>query len=405
MTKVAIMVVIVVVFSVSPICIFSQIQDTTEIEPSILIDNNTRLTFYVGQNQNFTTIQDAVNHANNGDTIIINDGHYYEHISINKTLILKGDAHNTTIIDGNNSGNVVYITADGCTLEDLQIINSGSETTHMEGFTSDNKYYSYTIFMSGIWISSSSNLITDCTLEKNGAGIFIYEGKNNAIQDCYFGNNSNSAILGYLEKQTKISSCEFFSSVDILVWDGGEFINNYCYNTTLYLGYAKALNNTIISDDPLFFSSAISLNWGGIVKNNYCSGFDYGIYGYDVGDCVIEGNTCNNNSKSGIYFEMSGDISIVRNTCNSNGEYGIEVLSGYDIKIEDNNCKNNGQKDIYVDFRSINVDLENNTGSIDNGPKERNILCITVGISLILIVIIIIIINKIFLIKKKKKKS
>lgn len=59
------------------------------------------------------TIQEAINNAESGDTIFVSSGVYYEHIQVNKTLILIGEDRETTIIDGEKRfETIVKVTAD-----------------------------------------------------------------------------------------------------------------------------------------------------------------------------------------------------------------------------------------------------------------------------------------------------
>ncbi len=62
------------------------------------IDGNT---LYVGGSgpDNYTSIQDAINNASNGDTIFVYSGRYYEDIYIWKNINLIGEDRNTTIIE------------------------------------------------------------------------------------------------------------------------------------------------------------------------------------------------------------------------------------------------------------------------------------------------------------------
>jgi len=57
----------------------------------------------------FPTIQLAVNAANQGDTVYVRAGTYFENVVLNKSLSLVGENPKTTIIDGSNGGTVVGI--------------------------------------------------------------------------------------------------------------------------------------------------------------------------------------------------------------------------------------------------------------------------------------------------------
>jgi len=73
----------------------------------------------------FSSIQEAINQAENGSTIYVPSGVYYERIVINKAISLIGENVSTTIIDGNNGGTIVEITADNVTIAGFTIRNSG----------------------------------------------------------------------------------------------------------------------------------------------------------------------------------------------------------------------------------------------------------------------------------------
>ena len=65
---------------------------------------------YVGGSQtpNYDNIQDALDAANNGDEIIIQDGIYYESLLIDKSVRLTGEHKDTVVIDGSGTGSVSY---------------------------------------------------------------------------------------------------------------------------------------------------------------------------------------------------------------------------------------------------------------------------------------------------------
>lgn len=75
--------------------------------------------------QNFTSIQEAINDAEIGSTIFAPPDIYYERIIINKTVSLIGENASTTVIDGDYEGTIVTVTADNVTITGLTIQNSG----------------------------------------------------------------------------------------------------------------------------------------------------------------------------------------------------------------------------------------------------------------------------------------
>lgn len=75
---------------------------------------------------NYSTIQEAIGGASEGDTIFVKRGTYHEHLQIDKSLSLVGEDRETTIIDGDNVGQVVKITAcDRVNMTGFTIRNSG----------------------------------------------------------------------------------------------------------------------------------------------------------------------------------------------------------------------------------------------------------------------------------------
>jgi hypothetical protein len=115
------------------------------------IDKNA---IYVGStNANYTSIQQAINAANNNATIYVRSGVYNELIDMNKTITLIGEDKNTTILNFNPSFSITQvpilnINADNCTIKNIQI-------------TLSNK----TIIAQGITINSKNNIIQNTIIK------------------------------------------------------------------------------------------------------------------------------------------------------------------------------------------------------------------------------------------------
>ena len=75
----------------------------------------------------YSTIQEAVNAANPGDTIIVRPGIYSENVFVKKTLTLIGEDRNATVISGGDLGNVIHVVSPNVEIMNFTIQNSGDD--------------------------------------------------------------------------------------------------------------------------------------------------------------------------------------------------------------------------------------------------------------------------------------
>lgn len=73
----------------------------------------------------YTSIQEAIDNATDGNTLYVSQGFYSEHLSVNKSLALIGENKDTTVIDGTMNGTVFYFNADNITISDFRIQYAG----------------------------------------------------------------------------------------------------------------------------------------------------------------------------------------------------------------------------------------------------------------------------------------
>jgi len=134
---------------------------------------------------NYTTIQGAISAANDGDTIFVyhRSMPYYENVVIDKTITLSGEDRNSTIIDGNGTGDVIHLFP-------------SSERTTISGFTIQNS--GIPGFLGGITIQNQgSNIVKGNIITKNWNGITIYYSNDNTItENIITGNDDGIQILG-----------------------------------------------------------------------------------------------------------------------------------------------------------------------------------------------------------------
>jgi len=208
-------------------------------------------------------IQNLINNASVGDTINIPSGKYYGNIVIDKSINLIGENKNTTIIKGNGSQDVLYISVDN---------------VNISGFTIQNSNHGIKIYSN--YSSFTNNIITD-----NKEGIYFYYSSNNIISGNTINSNNNSGIyLRYLSNNNII-----YNNIIKDNWWG---ISIYDYSS----------NNTIS---------------GNTLDNN-----NYGIYFVWAGSNVISGNTIKNNGDGIEFYHSSSNIiyhnNLINNTQNAN---------------------------------------------------------------------------------------
>jgi parallel beta-helix repeat protein len=191
-------------------------------------------TLYVGGSgpNNYTKIQDAINDSNNGDTVFVYNGTYYEFVLINKQITLRGEDKNNTIIEGSGTPYIaVFHVYSAIKISNFTIRN----TPDHSGFSlhSSNSTITNCILYNlhnGIYVYSDNNSIINCQFYNNFVGISINTGNNNEISYCQCYSNEYGGITINSGKNNKISNCNIYSNI-------GET------GKGIYMDYAN--NNTI----------------------------------------------------------------------------------------------------------------------------------------------------------------
>ncbi|MCK4339069.1 MAG: T9SS type A sorting domain-containing protein [Candidatus Cloacimonetes bacterium] len=175
----------------------------------------------------YTTIQEGINAATEGDTVLVYPGTYYENINYNGKNIIVASLYITTqnnsyihstIIDGNQNGSVVLLE------------NGETSDAVLCGFTIQNGSgtpYGSSARGGGIFIVSSAGTISHCIFKENTA---ILGG---AIS-CYYSNV-------YFEGVTIYNNHAFSSGGGIYLYESSiEFSNEQrCNIYTNYAGYGS----------------------------------------------------------------------------------------------------------------------------------------------------------------------
>lgn len=164
------------------------------------VNNEDGKILYVGGNgpNNYSKIQDAINDAENGDTIFVyhDSSPYYESIVINKSISLIGEYRWGTIIMANEK-DAVNITAYNVNITGLTILTLSDEWP-----------------CAGIKLFKTRNVsILDCDIYFSPIGIYGYVSDRNKIENCDIGKNSCGVMLN-LSEENSFLNCDIHHNLE-----------------------------------------------------------------------------------------------------------------------------------------------------------------------------------------------
>jgi parallel beta-helix repeat protein len=254
-------------------------------------------TIYVGNSQMFSGIQQAINHAQPFDTIIVKNGTYQENLYVNKPVMIQSESGylSTTIV--------------------AEYPNTHAIEVHHENFTIDG----FSIYGATDSDMAAIKIYSDfCTIKNNQCGIDNHKNNNYGI----YINSRNNTI-----ENNRLS----YNQEDGIYADYSDnFIsNNKCFknNYGIQINYYSTVHSNICYENNF---SGIRINdCYNIVLHNECYNNQNGISMED-GYNGIHSNKCFNNSNSGIRIAAFSDQNILtENICISNQKYGIYLNDSY----------------------------------------------------------------------------
>ena len=299
----------------------------------------------------YTSIQDAINNANIGDTIRVWAGTYYENVIVSKPLSLIGNGSSNTTIDGGKNGNVIEITADWVNVSGFGLINSGVylyplfyagiKLTNVENITIENNNCSNNCY--GIWLykSNLTKIINNICL-KSPDGIRLRESNfNNIKNNVCLKNEYGIFIFGYsryniIENNTSNLNDFFGITLDY------NSLNNSIKNNTCNLNKNEGIN--IWGDS----------NYNTIINNKFCNN-TYGIRIRQKSDLnIIQNNTINKNKQMGIEIENSS-LNMIGNNSLLHNNYGMYLENTINNTIYNNNISLNNKQGIFLKYSNDTI--------------------------------------------------
>lgn len=286
----------------------------------------------------YAKIQWAIGNASAGDTIIVIAGIYYEHVTIDKSLTIKGENGNT-IIDGNGTGHVVTICANNVSISGFTIQNSGCDSWDSAIYTYNASWcnISHNILVHsghGIWLNfcSDNNIITGNNVSYNLVGIGISISSSNIITNNYVFSSTHCGI-GLSSASSNIVTSNIAKNNGYGIWldysSNVTIIGNTASNSTYGINLDHSDNNTIFHNNIInntYHARIINSTsvWSDDYEGNYWSDYE----GLDadpdgIGDTVyiIDANNTDNYPLMGTFsdftIEWEEQIHHITTICNS----------------------------------------------------------------------------------------
>ena len=335
------------------------------------ISNVDGATIYVPSD--YISIQEAINAANEGDTVYVYSWTYNENIVINKTINLIGENRETTVIFS-ASGHTIRIEANwvnitGFTISggNIGIYMSQSSNCNISNckvtdvmpvdytgaihLVSSSNYNTFTncnvsnTDANGIYIESSSNynIITNCNVSGNdNTGIRINGGKNITIASCNVlsngehgirlstapncnifntnvsSNNYHGIFIDTNSNRNLISNCKVLnnSKAGIVFW-GTDFNQ---------IEHCNISSNTLSGIEA--FSSAVS---NIIINSNILSNKD-GVRSIAFCDVIFTNSTIMYSSSYDIYLDEGSQVTTLNTTFNKTKVFYNDQSSSLTVK-------------------------------------------------------------------------
>jgi len=266
--------------------------------------------------QDYTTIQAAINAAHRGDTVQVSAGIYYEAINVNEEIILKGADKTTTIIDGRQALNTVYVSV---------------SSVRITGFTIRNGNNGIRVMSQIGTVNVTDNIIKNNRYGLSLLGDDVAPTTGNIISKNTFENNSNVSIsigfsLSNTITQNQISQSAY--GMKLSLTNTSTISNNYLTGTSYGIYLIRTSGNNILSNTGVNNAFGIYTAYSNnlVISNNQVRGSTYGIQLYDTTQTQVKLNNASDNLSYSIYLAHSRSNTIANNTIKRN-DWGLTLYN------------------------------------------------------------------------------
>jgi parallel beta-helix repeat protein len=281
-------------------------------------DSNTQGPWNGSYDYPYQSIHDGILHAGDGDTVYVFNGVYNETVCVNKSIYLRGQQQDTTIIDGQNNGSVVNVISDNVYIRRFTIRNSG-------GYQGN----------AGVSTTGNTATITECTIYRTRAGISVQNSSETSITFCRFHTNGYGILADSSVYET-IDSCVlyhngigayFYETQCITITNSYADTNGIgilCEKSSNILISKSAARDNDDNEGGIFFSDCLYVT----VSNCHLSHNGIGIDLVNSSSCYIDQCNFSLNTHFACRLQEAVSSIIVTNSIfTENLRYGIYAIN------------------------------------------------------------------------------
>jgi len=243
--------------------------------------------------KDYPTIQQAVDAASPGDTIIVSpspSGSYPGNITINKSLTLAGVSTSSVIINGSNTNPGITINAtSSVTISQVTIVDPDSAGNGISVLSSLDVSITGVVVSStlrgtgafGIWLSNSNNVfLSHDTIGGNLYGVAVQGGFSNSIRANNLTGNRAADIFLNATTGNQVKSNILTKSqigIDVLQGSNGNLVtNNTAVDENSLAGiFISGSSNNQFTANNIDFNNSTSTTTGVHIENSSGNSFYY----------------------------------------------------------------------------------------------------------------------------------
>ena len=234
----------------------------------------------VGAGAQFTTIQQAVDAAKPGDTVLVAPGTYTENIVVNKPLTITGNA---TVQAADSSKDVFMVTGQGVHIDGLTITGGAS----------------------GVDVANvSSCVITNIDAQSNVRGVYLAGSTNSEVRHSNLSNNGYGVYCDYATSSTIANNTATAEK------GTGNTLGDGIY---MYYGGSNTVSSNDLSANHVFGISLFRSSNNTITGNTISQNENYGVRLREADNNVLTFNTLRANTQLGILIIQTTNHQIYLN--------------------------------------------------------------------------------------------